>query len=95
MYFSEPLTDLRTRLHTDDGRESVEVHFHVDASKWHLVVPKGFSKETLRQMARYLQQQFYLGEDATLDDWLTVIDEADVAKGCTLTLKTVDRIGRR
>ena len=35
MYFSEPLTDFRTRLYTEDG-QSVEIDFNVRASVWEM-----------------------------------------------------------
>lgn len=92
MYFSEPLTDFQARLFTDDGA-GIEVRFNINASLWHLVVPKGFSRQTLRDMVTYLHGLFYLGEAEYLSDWLRVVDAAGLNDTTTLTLKTVDRIG--
>lgn len=92
MYFSEPLTDFQANLYTDQG-EGIEVRFNINASVWHLVVPKGFSKQTLRDMVIYLHNLFYLGEGEYLSDWLQVVDGAEFDRTTTLTLKTVDRIG--
>ena len=92
MYFSEPLTDFRTRLYTDDGASSVEVGYNVGTSRWQVVADKGLPKTTLSDMVSYLHEQFYLGEEDYLDDWLQVVDQAELSDRTTLTLKTVDRL---
>lgn len=92
MYFSQPLGDFSSRLFSDDGT-NIEVNFSAGNSLWHLVVDKGMSRETLRDMVTHLHNQFYLGEAGYLDDWLAVADGADLSTRNTLTLKTVDRIG--
>ena len=92
MNFSEPLGDFRARLYGNDGQD-VEVQFNASTALWHIVVDKGLSRETLRDMVRYLHEQFYLAETEYLEDWLKVADNADLSTRHTITLKTVDRIG--
>jgi hypothetical protein len=91
MYFSEPLTDFRARLHTDDG-QGIDVDFNVATGKWQLTVDEVVSTATLIQMVRYLHEQFYTGEQEYLNDWLDVVEGVKRGKSTTFTLKTVDRL---
>jgi hypothetical protein len=92
MNFSEPLGDFRARLYNDNG-QNIEVNFNAANSLWRLVVDKGTSREALRDMVRYLHDQFYLGETEYLNDWLDVVDNAALSeRSNTITLKTVDRL---
>ena len=91
MYFSEPLTDFRAHLYTDDG-QSVELDFNVYASVWHVNVDHGVSRATLREMVTYLHDQFYRGEQEFRDDWLQIVDRVNLERPNMLILKTVDRL---
>ena len=91
MYFSEPMTDFRARLYTDNG-QSVEVEFNVHLSAWHMKVEHGVSRATLGELVSYLHDQFYRGEQESLDDWLQIVDSVNLERSNVLTLKTVDRL---
>jgi hypothetical protein len=92
MHFSEPMTDFRVRLYTDDDRQSVEVEFSIHHSAWHMKVEHGMSRATLGDLVSYLHDQFYQGEQNLLDDWLQIVDSVNLERSNVLTLKTVDRL---
>jgi hypothetical protein len=91
MYFSEPLTNFRARLYSDDD-QGVDIDFDVDTSVWHVSAEPGIGRETLRLLVRYLHDQFYRGEQPWLDDWMKLVDGAKLERPLRLRLKTVDRL---
>jgi hypothetical protein len=91
MYFSEPLTDFRAQLFTDDG-QGIDLDFNVASATWRLAVDEAVSTATLSQLVTYLHEQFYAGEQELLNDWLDVVEGVKRGKKTTFTLKTVDRL---
>jgi hypothetical protein len=91
MYFSEPISDFRAQLFTDDG-QGIDVDFNVATGMWQLTVEEAVSTATLSQMVRYLHEQFYSGEEEYLNDWLDVVEGVKRGKTTTYKLKTVDRL---
>jgi hypothetical protein len=88
MHFTEPQTDFRSQLFTDDGT-GVDIDFNTFASTWQLKLAPGMSRAALRDMVRYLHDQFYRGEHDWLDDWLQLADAIKLDRPNVLTLKTV------
>ena len=91
MYFSEPLTDFRAQLFSDDGK-SIDVDFNAAAGRWRITAAETVPTDTLLQMVRYLHGEFYGGEEEYLNDWLDVVEGVKRGKTTTFTLKTVDRL---
>jgi hypothetical protein len=91
MYFSEPLGDFRSQLHSDDGK-SVDIDYNATTAQWRLTFGEDVSRDTLAAMIRYLHGQFYPGEDDYLADWLAVAGGVQRGRSTTITLKTVDRL---
>ena len=92
MYFSEPLTDFRAQLFTDDDGQSIDLDFNVDSGVWRVTVDEAVSTNTLAQMVRFLHEQFYVGEEDYLRDWLTVVESVKRGKSTVYRLQTVDRL---
>lgn len=90
MYFSEPLTDLRCRLYTDDGH-GIVVDFNARASVWRLKAGPGLARETVRTLVMYLHDQFYRGDRARLDTWLQAVDHSGDERPLLLVLKAPER----
>jgi hypothetical protein len=94
MHFTEPQTDFRSQLFTDDGA-SVDIEFNAFASRWQIKLMPGLSRAELRDMVRYLHDQFYLGEQDWLDEWLQLADAIKLDRPNLLTLKTVRSLAPR
>lgn len=92
MYFSEPLTDFRSRLYTDDG-QGIVVDFNVRASVWRLKIPDGISRETVHALVGHLHDQFYRGDADRLSAWRQVVEASSDERPQYLVLKAIDPLG--
>jgi hypothetical protein len=94
MHFTEPQTDFRSQLFTDDGA-GVDIEFNAFASTWQMKLMPGLSRAALRDMVRYLHDQFYRGEQEWLDEWLQLAEAIKLDRPNVLTLKTVGSLTPR
>jgi hypothetical protein len=90
MHFSEPLTDLRCRLYTDDG-QGIVVDFNARASVWRLKAGHGLSQAIVGSLVRYLHDQFYRGDRARLESWLQVVERSGDERPLLLVLTAPER----